>query len=166
MHKFDAGIFVNIGSSIQWFSTLVETGQWNDNTRDTARRFGQHLADDLRQIGCDISAQAAVRFADDVPDQFGIRPVTDLKPRAQELQLVIFSEMNTHLFFWVPPDRATYYEYPENEDDWNATEQAIERAIRPRFNKAASEINLARRCFALGSGRPAYSILCELAKQG
>src|SRR5260370_33799111 len=84
MNKFSAGLFVNIGASLQWFSTLPEIGEWKESTRESAKRFAESIARNLRAIGCDIAAQAAVRFGDEVPDKFGIRPVTDLKPRALE----------------------------------------------------------------------------------
>jgi hypothetical protein len=149
MNKFSAGLFVNIGGSLHWFSSLVKTGQWNEGARESGERFGKHLADDLQAIGCDMSAKAARRFADDLPDKWGFRPPTDLEPRARELQSIIFDEMNRHLFFWVPPERATYYEYPEDTAKWNETEKAIDGPIRGRFTTAATEIVAARRSYAV-----------------
>ncbi len=62
MNKFRAGLFVNIGASLQWFVGQVETGKWNESTREAGEHFGTGVAEDLRKIGCDVSAQAAIRF--------------------------------------------------------------------------------------------------------
>jgi HEPN domain-containing protein len=150
MNKFSAGIFVNIGSSLQWLSSLVKTGEWSDSTRESGQRFGESIAKDLREIGCNVAAQAAVRFAWDLPDKFGIRPESELEPRAKELQSVIFDEMRQHLFFWVPSERARYYEYPENPDKWDATEKALNGTIKTNFPQALTEINEARICYTVG----------------
>jgi hypothetical protein len=150
MNKFSAGIFVNIGSSVHWFSTLAESGQWDDSMPDTARRFGVSIAKDLKEIGCDVAAQAALRFADEIP-YLGSkhRPLSDLKPRADELQNVIYDEMRRHLFFWVPPDKARYYDLPERVEDWDDTERILHNLIASRFMKALTEIVEARASYAL-----------------
>lgn len=166
MNKFSAEIYVSIGSSLRWFSSLVEKGQWDEQTRHAAERFGLRLSDDLREIGCNIAAAAAGRFAGDVPDQFGIRPITDLKPRAEELESIIVSEMATHLFLWVPPERARYYEYPAHMKEWNETERAIEGPIGARFKYAANEIYSARRCFALAQWTPCVFHLMRACEAG
>ncbi len=165
MNKFRAGLFVNIGASLQWFVGQVETGKWNESTREAGEHFGTGVAEDLRKIGCDVSAQAAIRFGSELPNKFGTRPITDLKPRAEELQMLIFDEMNKQLFLWVPPGRARYYEYPEDKSKWDETEKAIEGRIRDRFGKAATEINFARECFALARWTPCVFHLmraCEI----
>jgi hypothetical protein len=165
MNKFSAGLFVNIGASLQWFVGQVETGKWDESTREAGEHFGTGVAEDLRKIGCDVSAQAAIRFRSELPNKFGTRPITDLKPRAEELQSVIFDEMNKQLFLWVPPGRARYYEYPEDKSKWDETEKAIEGRIRDRFGKAATEINFARECFALARWTPCVFHLmraCEI----
>lgn len=149
MNKFSAGLFVNIGSSLQWFSTLPETGKWKESTRESAKEFANSIAKNLKAIGCDIAAQAAFRFGSEVPDRFGQRPISDLKPRAGELQSVIFDEMNRHLFFWVPPERARFYEFPEDTSKWDETEKAIHIQIDTRFKKSATEILSARKCYAV-----------------
>jgi hypothetical protein len=150
MNKFDAGLFVNIGSSLQWFSRLTKTGEWNERTRKSGEEFSQKIAADLRTIGCEISAQAAIRFGNELPDKFGIRPVTDLEPRARELQSVIFSEMRRHLFLWVPPERARYYQLPQSPRGFDDNEKAIEGIVLERFANARNEIISARKAYALG----------------
>jgi hypothetical protein len=166
MNKFSAGIFVNTGASLQWFVGWVETGKWDDSTREAGERFGMRVAEDLRKIGCDVSAQAAIRFGSELPNKFGIRPITDLKPRAEELQSVIFDEMNKHLFFWVPVGRARYYEYPEDKSRWDEAEKAIEGRIRERFGRAATEINFARECYALARWTPCVFHLMRACEVG
>jgi hypothetical protein len=165
MNKFSAGLFVNIGASLQWLVGQVETGKWDESTREAGERFGTGVAEDLRKIGCDVSAQAAIRFGSELPNKFRTRPITDLKPRAEELQSVIFDEMNKQLFLWVPPGRARYYEYPEDKSKWDEAEKAIEGRIRDRFGKASTEINLARECYALARWTPCVFHLmraCEI----
>jgi len=166
MNKFSAGLFVNIGASLQWFSTLPETGQWTESTRESAERFAGMITKDLRDIGCEIAAQAAVRFGNEVPDKFGIRPVTDLKPRAGELQSIIYDEMKRHLFFWVPPERARFYEYPQNTNKWDETEKAIDGQISNRFKKAATEILSARKCYAIAQYTPCVFHLMRACEVG
>jgi len=166
MNTFSAGLFVNIGASLEWFSALPETGQWKESTRESAERFADKIAKDLRDIGCDIAARAAVRFGNEVPDKFGIRPVTDLKPRARELQSIIADEMNRHLFFWVPPERARFYEYPQNTNKWDETEKAIDGQISNRFKKAATEILSARKCYAVAQYTPCVFHLMRACEAG
>jgi hypothetical protein len=150
MNKFSAGIFVNIGSSLHWFSTLAEIGQWDDSMRDTARRFGISISNDLREIGCDVAAQSSLRFSNDISCLGSkYRPLTDLKPRAEELQNVIYDEMRRHLFFWVPPDKARYYSLPDRVEDWDDAERVLHNLIAQRFNKALNELVEARVSYAL-----------------
>jgi hypothetical protein len=162
MNRFSADKFVNIGASLEWFGSLVETGEWSENMKATGERMGNHLAKDLREIGCEVAADAAIRFGLDLTI---MKSITDVKPRARELKDTISSEMRRHLFFWVPPDRARFYQYPENVDKWNESERAIEGPIRDRFPKATIEINFARQCYALAMWTPCVFHLmraCEL----
>ena len=143
MNKFSAELFVNIGASLHWFGTLPERGEWTEQTRQTAARFGERISNDLRGIGCEMAARAAGRFGWE-----NFKP-TDVEPRARELQSIIFDEMNTQLFLWVPADRAKFYDYPEDINKWDETQRAIEGPIAARFKSAANEIYTARRCFAV-----------------
>lgn len=118
--------------------------------RDTANRFGVSISDDLKEIGCDVAAGAALRFASEIPHIGSkYRPLTDLKPRAEELQNIIYDEMRRHLFFWVPPGKARYYELPDRVENWDDTERVLHNLISRRFNKALNEISEARRSYAL-----------------
>lgn len=149
MNKFSAAKFVNIGASLHWYGELPEMGKWDDQTRESAEKFAIRLSNWLEEIGCHIAADAAARFSHSVPDKFGIRPASELRPRADELKNTIFSEMNRQLFLWVPPERARYYEYPTDVKQWDETERAIEGPIAARFKNAANEIYSARRCYAV-----------------
>ena len=113
-----------------------------------------------------MSAQAAIRFASEIPDKFGITPPTDLKPRATELQSMIFDEMNGQLFLWVPHERARFYEYPADVKKWDDTERAIEGPIAGRFRTASNEIYSARRCYALGQWTPCIFHLMRACEVG
>ena len=55
-------MFVNIGSSLHWFGTLADAGEWNEQTRKTAGEFGERISGQLRDIGCEIAARSAGRF--------------------------------------------------------------------------------------------------------
>jgi hypothetical protein len=60
--------------------------------------FGKSIAEDLKEIGCDVAAQAANRFGLEMPSSpEAAWKISDIKPRAMELQNVIFDEMQRHL---------------------------------------------------------------------
>jgi len=166
MNKFSAAKFVNIGASLHWYGELPEMGKWDDQTRDSAKKFGIRLSNSLEEIGCHIAADAAARFSHSVPDKFGIRPASELRPRADELKNTIFSEMNRQLFLWVPPERARYYEYPTDVKKWDETERAIEGPIAARFKNAANEIYSARRCYAVAQWTPCVFHLMRACEVG
>jgi len=154
MNKFDAAVFVNLGSSLNWFGALPSNESWTEDLRKIGESFAGHMHKDLESIGCNVAAQAARRFGNDLPWP-GISPnieerLRDIKPRSRELQSVIFDEMKRHLFFWVPPERARFYELPEDVSEWNETEQAIDELIGVHFKRAATEILQARKSYAVG----------------
>ena len=143
MNKFSAELFINIGSSLQWFGTLSDAGKWDEKTHQAAIKFGETIRSQLREIGCEIAARAAGRFG-----WQSFKP-SDVEPLARELRNIIFDEMNQQLFLWVPQDRAKFYEYPQHVRDWDETQRAIEGPIAGRFKNAANEIYSARKCYAL-----------------
>ena len=143
MNKFSAGYFVNIGSSLHWFGTLPNTGGWNEETRKSAIEFGEKIRTDLREIGCETAARFAGRFG-----WQSFKP-SDVEPIATHLRQVIFDEMDQQLFFWVPKERAGFYEFPEDKSKWDSTEKAIDGIISDRFKKASVEILSARQAYAV-----------------
>jgi HEPN domain-containing protein len=160
MNKFSAGLFVNLGSSLQWFGTLPRIGEWNREMREDAIKFGEKIREDLRKIGCETAARFAGRFG-----WQSFKP-SDVEPLATHLRQVIFDEMDQQLFFWVPKERARFYELPEDKSKWNDTEKAIDGIISDRFKKASVEILAARKAYAVGQFTPCVFHLMRAAETG
>jgi len=146
MEKFSAEKYLNIGSALEWFGNEASQGRWNHlGTKEMAGRTAERLSSDLKEIGCKISAKAAMRFSADIS---GIKE-DYIQTRVRELKDVIYSEMSENLFLWIPPERAKYYGYPQHTKDWDETQRAIEGPIAGRFKTASNEIFSARICYAV-----------------
>jgi hypothetical protein len=136
MNKFSAAKYLNIGSALEWFGNEAQQGRWNHpNVKEMAGRMAETLSTDLKEIGCEISAKAAMRFSADI----SVTKEDYIQSRVRELKDVIYSEMEENLFLWVPEERARFYEFPEDKSKWNDTEKAIDGIVSDRFKKSSVE---------------------------
>jgi len=173
MNKFSAERYLSIGKSLEWFKGLTEKGMWEGEYggHSICRTMATKLSQDLLEIGCVISGEAAFRFAtmidhDKMPNTIFVMSGEEAKTRLDELGAVICDEMRRHLFFWVPPERAKFYEYPQDKNKWDETEKAIDGQISNRFKKAATEILSARKCYADAQYTPCVFHLMRACEAG
>jgi hypothetical protein len=163
MNKFSAEMFINIGSSLEWYGNFAREGQWDRSKKEMGERMGFHVAEDLERIGCEIARDAANRFALDLSI---IKSPEEVRTLTANLRDIIHSEMSRQLFLWVPPECARFYEFPEDVKKWDETERAIAGPIAGRFKKASDEIYSARRCYALGQWTPCVFHLMRACEVG
>jgi hypothetical protein len=138
MLKFSAHLYLNIGSSLMWMQDALADPEAKElRLKEIMESMTTRLSGELEAIGCIFSSKASMRLARD------LRTLSQdaIKVRALELRHNIFDEMGSHLFFWVPSERAEFY---------GQTEKTFGDNVQNRFPSSLHEIKNAGNCFAFG----------------
>lgn len=114
-------------------------------------------ADDLERIGCPLSATAFRRLANDGEKYLaGVQ----LAERISQMALYLDEELGKNLFFWVPSNRAPWFN--------KTSEELLGDQCLQRFGKSGigNEIIHAAKCFTFGEFTAAAFHLMRITEAG
>lgn len=146
MNKFDGGKYLsvaaNLGALSAWLAQNPSIPMSADNLRNTQTQLLQQ-AKECRVIGLEISAKqferAAANMADALQAPRGIVFVyAQASTMIDCLQNAMISEMESHLFLWVHPNKAGYFEQDE----------LFGEKIPLQFPSTSQDIRSAGNCYA------------------
>jgi hypothetical protein len=142
MLRFSADQYMSLATSLARLSLDAERHRGDPYMR-VAYIAGfaenlKHVASDLTQIGCPVSSSSAMRLAEEMSESWSSET---LDSRMTALSGNISDEMGQHLFFWVPSERAKFYD---------STEKTFGEDVANRFASSLSEIRDAGNCYAFG----------------
>ena len=145
MKTIPAYRLINLGHSLHWMQTAglitemesrPEDRAWRKkNLVETADNIARHLAD----FGCPHTSAAAYRLKEALEMELHPISETEFTVRAREIKESFAHELSSHLFFYVPTERAKYYD---------ETLGMFGNNVKDRFPSTISEIKNAGECFA------------------
>lgn len=147
MNQFSAESFVKLTSALTQVSQInkvkldVIIFEPGSDASVAVIRFLEHVSTSLDQIGCSLSKKASNRLSDDLKSSM---ESLVFSARATELSAIIKDELNAHLFFWVPNERAHFYS--------KTSKEILGVECLKRFQKTGveKEAERAARCYAFG----------------
>jgi hypothetical protein len=171
MNTFGAHLFVNIGASLtyigeQWNEFLKEATvtavgtekaiEYRLNIADMMRR----LAKELSEIGCHVAASAATRLGSSCSYVTSLPSADAFKARTDELRNIIFDEMKSQKFFWMPISRVSWHE--------KTGRNLLGDECADRFIKSGieNEMERAAKCFAFGQYTACVFHLMRICEAG
>jgi hypothetical protein len=105
MLQFKPQLWINIGHSL---ATIDRWGSGEETWKvEQNRGFFFQLQEDLNAIGCVLSAKMANHLGRNSHSSVASEI---LKERARMFRDLVFDEMSSHLFLWVPQNRSEWYE--------------------------------------------------------
>lgn len=136
---------INLGHSLHWMETAGLIKSMEDNPAERAQKKrnlignAESIAGHLEDFGCPHTAAAAHRLAQAL--DLELKPISEIEfsVRVSEIKESFAYEMETHLFFYVPSERAKYYK---------ETLGLFGNNVKDRFPSLISEIQNAGECFA------------------
>ncbi len=164
MNKFAAQLFLNIGNSLKYLENEQPASGTSDLDQEmarcrinTAKGMFERVSGLLNEIGCPLSSRAALRLSS---DRDCTVPGEKRAIRLDEFRKLIFDEMSQHLFFWVPPDRASWH--------GKTGRQILGDECVNRFSKSdvANEAEQAAKCFAFGQYTACVFHLMRISEAG
>lgn len=160
MNKFSAAEFV------EWMGHLRTMSETLDRIAETRNRaHGINLlknasgaiSEALAKVGCKVAAAAADRLSQQMDEKW---PVEVLRSRTKELHATIIDEMESHLFFWVPEDRAGFY---GKTGRCLLGDECVDRFAK---SDIANEAEQAAKCFAFGQYTACVFHLMRICEAG
>jgi hypothetical protein len=146
MLRFSAQSYVRLGSLLAQMQEIVsdpddpERPTISEKEMISFRRFIKKIcartSNELKEVSCDLSSLAAKRLAGEMASLSH----EIIRARLSELHECICDELQSHMFFWVPPDRAKFY---------GDTRKTFGVDVRKRFPSSIREIEKAGKCIAV-----------------
>lgn len=135
MLKFSAERYVSLGSALK---RMEAAGTSNFEAES---KLFLTISQKLEEIGCTQAARAAIRLSSDI---IGIVGGEAKASRLEEFKNLITDEMSSHLFLWVPSNRAKWYQKTGRDI---LGDECVDRFSKARLSVEAEK---AAKCFAFG----------------